>query len=125
MQVSQRAGCENGAQRRPCVRKINDVVADYGQAVDACQLGKVSAALMGRLVVGMREADIMHARDEMTRMLAGERVSPSGEWSPFGIFIHAQPFRSRHGSIMLPFNALARAFEQLQARDKEAAGDSV
>ena len=114
-----------GSEIEVDIRMDGDRVVDYAQTVDACQLGKVSAALMGRLVVGKTEAEILAAREQMTRMLSGEAISPSGEWSPFGIFIHAQPFRSRHGSIMLPFNALARAFAQLHGDGEVMTGDSA
>ena len=97
-----------------------DRVADYAQTVDACQLGKVSAALMGRTVLGKTEHEIRQARDTMRRMLKEDGPVPQGDWAPFGIFIHARPFKSRHGSIMLPFEALVRAFTALHDKDQAA-----
>lgn len=111
-QVSRVCGSQIGID----LKMAGDRVADYGQTVAACQLGKASAALMGRMVVGRRAADIRDARERMWQMLRGKASPPEGDWAPFGIFMHAQPFRSRHGSIMLPFDALVRAFDELDRK---------
>lgn len=103
-----------GSQITIDVVMAGDRVTDYAQTVDACQLGKVSAALMGRTVIGKTADEIRGARDTMRRMLKEDGPVPEGDWASFGIFIHAQPFKSRHGSIMLPFEALVRAFDQME-----------
>lgn len=88
-------------------------VANYAQEVKACALGRASAALFGGMVVGREAADIRQAREQMWAMLRQEGPVPTGDWAPFGIFLHARPFKSRHGSIMLCFDATTRGFDQL------------
>lgn len=114
-----------GSQIEIDLKVDNDRVTDYAQTVDACQLGKVSAALMGRHVIGKTRDDIRSARDSMRRMLKEDGSAPNGDWAPFGIFVHARPFKSRHGSIMLPFEALVRAFDQLERDSQKNGSDTV
>ena len=83
-------------------------LADLGQEVKACALGQASAALMGANAIGRSRTDLARARDELAAFLAGSREDP-GDWPGLGLFRDARPYKARHPSIMLAFEAVAEA----------------
>lgn len=98
-----------------------DVVLDaegrveaLGQEVRACALGQASAALMGANGVGRSAGELAAARDALGAFLAGERDDP-GDWPGLEIFRDARPFKARHPSILLAFEAVAEAAARASA----------
>jgi len=89
-------------------------VADYGQEVRACALGQASASLMGAMVVGQKADDLLDLRGAMDAFLRQGGAVPGGVWSALEIFAPARDHRSRHGSIMLPFEAVAEAIRRIR-----------
>ena len=83
-------------------------VAALGQEVKACALGQASAALMGAHAVGRSADELAEARDALAAFLAGERDDP-GEWPGLDVLARARPYKARHPSILLPFEAVAEA----------------
>ena len=83
-------------------------VAKLGQEVRACALGQASASLMGAHAIGQRAEDFAEARDALAAFLAGDRDDP-GDWPGLAVFRHARPYRARHRSILLAFEAMADA----------------
>lgn len=83
-------------------------VAKLGQEVRACALGQASASLMGAHALGRRAEDFAEARDALAAFLAGNRDDP-GTWPGLVVFRHARPYRARHRSILLAFEAMADA----------------
>lgn len=84
-------------------------VTDYGQTVKACALGTAAASLMAKLIIGKTGAELRQLRDEMRSMLEGSGSSPAGPFEDFKILTPVVPWKSRHGSVMLPFEAVAEA----------------
>lgn len=89
-------------------------VERFGQEVRACALGQASASLMGQLIVGRDGAELVQARDELEAFLKKNGPTPKGDWSVLEIFAPAREHKSRHGSIMLPFDAVAEAVTKSQ-----------
>jgi NifU-like protein involved in Fe-S cluster formation len=96
-------------------RVIVDVVLDekgrliaLGQEVHACALGQASAALMGAHAFGHNKSELAAARDALAAFLAGERDDPGG-WPGLDLFKSARPYKARHPSILLAFDAVAEA----------------
>lgn len=100
-------------------------VARFGQEVRACALGQAAACLVGQRVIGRTPAELAAARDAMRDFLAGAPVDwaahGDGGWGELEIFAPAREFKSRHGSILLAFEAAAEAAETA-ARQPPAAG---
>ncbi len=95
-------------------------ISGYGQQVRACALGQGAAAIVRRHAVGETEAGILALRDTMKAMLKENGPVPAGRWSELAVLEPAREHKSRHASIMLPFDALVRGF----AEHAEAAGAS-
>lgn len=94
-------------------------LAALGQEVKACALGQASAALMGAHAIGLTPAELDAARAALADYLAGRRDDPGG-WPGIDILKDARPFTARHASILLPFEAVAEAAAQAQAREMAA-----
>jgi NifU-like protein involved in Fe-S cluster formation len=92
-----------------------DVVLDregrlvrLGQEVKACALGQASASLMGANAIGRSPPELAVARESLASYLDGRSDNP-GDWPGLGIFAEARPYKARHASILLPFEAVAEA----------------
>jgi NifU-like protein involved in Fe-S cluster formation len=86
-------------------------VAELGQIVKACALGQASASLMGAHAIGRTSEELAAARDALTAFLDGTRDDP-GDWPGLDIFLEARPYKARHKSILLAFEAVAEAVER-------------
>lgn len=85
-------------------------IADYGQTVKACALGQASSSLFARHIIGATAESFFPVADAVRKLIRGEGPPPDGEWSDFKIFAAAKDHKSRHGSILLPFEAISEAF---------------
>jgi NifU-like protein involved in Fe-S cluster formation len=83
-------------------------VAELGQEVKACALGQASAALLGAHAVGRSGGELARARDALAEFLDGRRGDP-GDWPGLDLLRPAQPYKARHPSILLAFDAAAEA----------------
>ena len=83
-------------------------VAALAQEVNACALGQASASLMGANALGRSGPELAGARDALAAFLAGSREDP-GDWPGLEIFREARPYKARHASILLPFDAVTEA----------------
>jgi NifU-like protein involved in Fe-S cluster formation len=71
-------------------------------------------------MVGLSQADIAALRDQVETMLTGEGVSPSAPFGDFALFGNAMVTGARHRCVLLPFDAIAAAFDALAAREPDA-----
>jgi NifU-like protein involved in Fe-S cluster formation len=97
-----------------------DRVSAFGQKVRACTLGAAAASILALHVVGKRAEELRVLRDTMRRMLKDDGSPPDGEWSQLAILEPARDLISRHGSIMLAFDAVAEALDEAQGRVRPA-----
>jgi NifU-like protein involved in Fe-S cluster formation len=86
-------------------------VRELGQEVKACALGQASASLMGAHALGRSGQELANARDALAAFLDGRRADP-GDWPGLGILRAARPYKARHPSILLAFDAAAEAARQ-------------
>jgi len=83
-------------------------IEGLSQRVHACAFGQAAAALTGRWATGKSRADVEGALAELAGWLDGSRsdAPASAEWAALS---PALSRKSRHGAILLPLRALARA----------------
>ena len=106
--------------------KLKDgVITDYGQEVRACALGQSSAALMKQIVVGQTADQVARAAREMRAMLKEDGNPPSGPWSVYEVLIPARDHRSRHASILLPFDGVEKAIAEIRKTEAAKAGEGA
>ncbi len=87
-----------------------DSVKDFGFEVEACALTKTVVAVMRNAIIGKTREEVARAGTEMEAMLAGENVQPSGDWATLQILEPVKDFKARHNAILLPFEAVEKAF---------------
>ncbi len=92
-----------------------DRVADYGQSVRACTLGQAAASIMARHVVGRSAAELRRVRAEMRAMLKEGGPPPGPPWEELEVLLPARGVKSRHGSVLLAFEAVVKALDQIEA----------
>ncbi len=81
-------------------------VERFAHEVRACALGQASAAILGAGVIGRSADELAAARDGLAAYLKGEGGAP---WPELAVFEPARPYRARHPSISLAFEAAAEA----------------
>lgn len=84
-------------------------VTGFGYEIEACALTKSVVAVMKTAILGKTRADISRAGEELRGMLEGG-TPPSGDWSALKILEPVVDYKSRHNSILLPFEAAEKAF---------------
>ncbi|MCR9220350.1 MAG: iron-sulfur cluster assembly scaffold protein [Alphaproteobacteria bacterium] len=117
-----------GSRIRVDLRVADGRVAAYGQEVRACALGQSAAAIMKRHAVGRTRAELIAVRDAMEAMLKQDAPPPGGEWAELEVLAPARAHKSRHASILLPFKAVVKAFDEAAAAGAsrgDAAGSSA
>ncbi len=98
-----------------------DRIVDFGQTVRACTLGQASASLMARHVVGQTAGELRAVAKTLRAMLKEGATPPEGEWAELAVLAPAQRFKSRHGSILLAFDAVVAALDDIQGHRPEDA----
>lgn len=98
-----------------------DRISDFGQKVKACLLGQASAAIVGREIIGTREAEFRSVAATMRRMLKEGGERPNGRWADLGLLQPVKDYPHRHASTLLVFEAVERALDQ--ARETRAHRD--
>lgn len=85
-------------------------ITAIGYEVEACALTKSVVAVLVNAAVGKTADEIAAAGETLARMLAGESILPSGDFESLKILEPVKDYKARHNSILLPFEAVARAF---------------
>ena len=104
------------------LRFDGDTIADYGQTVKACLLGQASAAIVGREIVGVTIEEIQEIGRIMRAMLKEEGPPPAGHWSDLALLEPVRPYKSRHASTLLVFEAIDKAIAAY--RDGKASAEA-
>ncbi len=89
------------------------VVTDFGFEVEACALTKTAVAVMADAIRGKSRDDIKQAGDDMRAMLNGDGDGPVGDWADLRILLPVKDYKARHNAMMLPFEAVEKAFARL------------
>jgi NifU-like protein involved in Fe-S cluster formation len=89
------------------------VVTAIACDVKACVLGQASSAIMSHYAVGSTGDELRAVRDCMSRMLKGQGAPPTGKWAELDVFEPARELKARHTSILLVFNAVVDALDQV------------
>lgn len=86
-------------------------VTAFGYAVEACALTKAVVAVMSQAIMNKTRGDIVAAGRELSQMLEGLPVSPTKDWARLGVLAPVKDYKARHNAILLPFEAVEKAFK--------------
>ena len=104
------------------VKMDGDTVTDYGQAVRACTLGQASASIMARRVIGADAATLRRVAEAVRVMLKEGGAPPDDLWPELAYLQPAHGYKSRHGSVLLAFEAVEQAVNTILAEQEPAVG---
>ena len=88
-------------------------VVDYGHEVKACALGQAAASVISKSIIGIDVDQIITAREELINMLTKDGSTPSKPFEELEVLQPARDFKNRHSSILLTFDAIADAINEV------------
>ena len=103
------------------VKVDGNIVTDFAHDVKACALGQATSAIMGRHVVGSSAEELRQIRDLAIRVLKQNGEPPTGKWQELSLLEPLREYKARHASILLTFDAVVDALDQIDnRREREA-----
>ncbi len=97
-----------------------DRIIAFSQTVKACLLGQASAAIVGREIIGTNVEEFRRTAALMRKMLKDNGGPPEGRWSDLGLLEPVRPYKARHASTLLIFDAVERAIDAYLTGEKAA-----
>lgn len=97
------------------IKVDGNIVTAFAHDVKACALGQATSAIMGRHVVGSSAEELRFIRDVAFRVLKQNGEPPSGKWQELSILAPLREYKARHASILLTFDAVVDAINQIEA----------
>ena len=94
----------------------NGRVSDFGHDVKACALGQASASIMARNVVGSTPDELRQVREAVRAMLKEGAAPPQGRGGDVAVLEPVRDYKARHASTLLPFDAVVKALDEIEAR---------
>lgn len=91
-------------------------VSDFGHDVKACALGQASSSIMARNVVGSTPDELRQVREAVRAMLKEGAAPPQGKWGDVAVLEPVRDYKARHASTLLPFDAVVKALDEIEAR---------
>ena len=104
------------------VKLDGGVVTAFAHDVKACALGQASSSIMGRHVVGATIEELRDVRETATRLLKAGGAAPEGKWEDLKVLEPLRDYKARHASILLTFDAVVEAIDQIEARSAASSG---
>ena len=95
-------------------------VQQLGYRIRACSLGQASTAIVAEHAAGLDKATLSRIEAQLRRILAGE--STRSDWPELEIFALVKDVPPRHGSVLLPFQALEQLFDRAQHAETDPDG---
>ena len=88
-------------------------VVNYGHEVKACALGQAAASVISKSIIGSDVDKILTAREELINMLTNGGLPPNKPFEELEVLQPAKDFKNRHSSILLTFDAIADAINEI------------
>ncbi|MBQ0821608.1 iron-sulfur cluster assembly scaffold protein [Microvirga terrae] len=104
------------------VKLEDNVVTAFAHEVKACALGQASSSIMGRNIIGATIDELRGVRDAASRLLKAGGEAPQGKWEDLKVLEPLRDYKARHASILLTFDAVVDALDQIEARRVERVG---
>ncbi len=99
---------ECGSQLTLDARFEDERVCEIGYRVRACSLGQASTAIVVRHLADLDRVTLQRVEEQLRAILAGSAIH--SDWPELEIFALIKDVRNRHGSVLLPFDALRQLF---------------
>jgi NifU-like protein involved in Fe-S cluster formation len=90
-------------------------VREVGQKVRGCLLCQAAAAVIGERAPGETGAALRDVAARLDRAIREDPAAAEGRWPELGAFAPVHAHKSRHDCVLLPFQALIQALDQIEA----------
>jgi NifU-like protein involved in Fe-S cluster formation len=91
-----------------------DIVRDFAQDVKACALGQAAASIMGHHIIGSTADELRALRAQAHQILKEGAPPPTGKWEDLRVLEPVRAYKARHASVLLSFDAVVDAIEQIE-----------
>ncbi|WP_201831631.1 iron-sulfur cluster assembly scaffold protein [Microvirga zambiensis] len=98
------------------VKLDGNIVTAFAHDVRACALGQASSSIMARNIIGATIEELREVRDAASRLLKADGDPPQGKWEDLKVLEPLKDYKARHASILLTFDAVVDALDQVEAR---------
>ncbi|HFB2048121.1 MAG: iron-sulfur cluster assembly scaffold protein [Hyphomicrobiaceae bacterium] len=95
------------------IKVQNRCIVNFGQTVKACLLGQATAAIIGRNIIGTPCEEFRNVVRQVRSMLKNNGAPPGGRWSDLALLEPVRPYKARHTSTLLVFDAVEKALYEL------------
>jgi len=97
-------------------------VTDFAHDVKACALGQASSSIMARHILGSTPDELRALRETVRKMLKENGAPPKdGKWADVAYLEPVRDYKARHASTLLTFDAVVKAVDEIEAKQKQAA----
>lgn len=97
-------------------------VTDFAHDVKACALGQASSSIMARHIIGSTADELRALRETVRKMLKENGTPPKdGKWAEIAYLEPVRDFKARHASTLLTFDAVVKAVDEIEAKQKQPA----
>ena len=103
------------------VKMDHGQVSDFAHDVKACALGQASSSIMAHHVIGSKPAELRELRETVRKMLKENGAPPAGKWADVAVLEPVRDYKARHASTLLTFDAVVKAVDEIEAKQKQAA----
>lgn len=103
------------------VKMESGQVSDFAHDVKACALGQASSSIMARHVIGSSPDELRALRETVRKMLKENGAPPAGKWADIALLEPVRDYKARHASTLLTFDAVVKAVDEIEAKQKQAA----
>lgn len=87
-----------------------DKIKDIGYSIEACTLTKAVVAIIARAAPGKTRKEIAAVASALRAMMDGKAPAPGGDWAELKVLTPVIGYKSRQDTILLPFEAVEKAF---------------
>jgi nitrogen fixation protein NifU and related proteins len=91
-------------------------IAGIAHDTHACVLTQASASILGGELIGLSKEEVETLKDSVAAMLEGSEP-PAAPFDTFSHFDGVAEHKSRHRCVLLPFEAVLAAFEDLESSE--------
>lgn len=91
-------------------------VSELAHKARGCLLCQAAASLIGARAPGERPAELRAVAEHLARVIPSDPDALGSSWPELSVFGPVQPHKSRHECVLLPFQALIEALEQIEAK---------
>ncbi|CBI76494.1 conserved protein of unknown function [Bartonella clarridgeiae 73] len=94
----------------------NSTITDFAHEICACVLGQASSSILAHHIIGQKTQDLKILHEIIQHMLTKNGPPPSAPFEAFACLQPIKDYKTRHGSVMLTFDAVIDCIKQIEEK---------